>query len=167
MYSMPMVGKAIVLLAVEEAAEAGKLFDLDATLPLMAIQFLVLMAVLNVIFFKPLGNAIDERSGYIRDTQKAAQERLAKAEHLAQQYEKQLGEARRQSQAVITQAQADAQKIANGKMNEAMQEAQSRREQASKEIEQQKQQALTELERQVDALSRQILQKLLGPSLVK
>ena len=33
--------------AVEEVAEKGKLFDFDATLPLMAIQFVILVAVLN------------------------------------------------------------------------------------------------------------------------
>jgi F-type H+-transporting ATPase subunit b len=48
----------------------------------------------------------------------------------------------------------------------AMQEAQSQREQAQKEINQQKQEALSSLEQQVDDLSRQILEKLLGSELV-
>ena len=67
-----------VLLAVEEAAKEGGLFDLDATLPLMAVQFLILVAVLNVIFYKPLSKSIDDRADYIRTTQVSAQERLVK-----------------------------------------------------------------------------------------
>ncbi|MFO0175133.1 MAG: F0F1 ATP synthase subunit B', partial [Aphanizomenon sp.] len=47
------------------------------------------------------------------------------------------------------------------------QEAQVQREQAAKEIEQQKQAAMATLETQVDALSNQILEKLLGSALAK
>ncbi|NEP11529.1 MAG: F0F1 ATP synthase subunit B' [Symploca sp. SIO2C1] len=143
------------------------MFDFDATLPLMAVQFLLLAAVLNAIFYKPLTKVIDERANYIRTNEAEAQERLSKAEQLANQYEQQLGEARRQSQAIIESAQADAKKIATQKIAEAEQEAQAQREAAQKEIEQQKQQAMSSLEQQVDALTRQILEKLLGPELVR
>ena len=156
----------ITLLAVEEVAKEGGLFDLDATLPLMAIQFLILAVVLNATLYKPLGNAIDSRNDYIRENQLEAKERLSKAEKLAQQYEQDLAGARRQAQATIAEAQAEAQKIAAQKIAAAQQEAQTQREQAAKEIEQQKQQALASLEDQVDALSRQILEKLLGADLV-
>jgi len=64
-------------------------------------------------------------------------------------------------------AQNEAKKITAQKIAEAQQEAQAQREQAAREIEQQKQAALATLEAQVDALSNQILEKLLGPALVK
>lgn len=156
----------ITLLAVEKVAKEGGLFDLDATLPLMAIQFLLLALVLNATLYKPLGNAIDGRNEYIRKNQLDAQERLSKTEKLAQQYEQDLAGARRQAQAIIATAQAEAQKIAAQKIAAAQQEAQAKREQAAGEIEQQKQQALASLEQQVDALSRQMLVKLLGADLV-
>lgn len=153
-----------ILLAAEVAAEGekGGLFDIDATLPLMAIQFLALVALLNILFYKPLGKAIDDRSNYIRGTQAEAQERLAKAENLAKQYEQELASTRRQSQTIIAEAEADAQKIAAQKLAEAQQEAQTQREQAQNELDRQKQEAMQSLEQQVDALSRQILEKLLG-----
>jgi F-type H+-transporting ATPase subunit b len=159
-----------ILLAVEEAAEVAKeggLFDINATLPVMAVQFLILMAVLNAIFYKPLTKAIEDRADYIRKNKLEAKERLAKAEKLAEQYETNLGETRKKAQSIIAAAQEEAQKIASKKMAEAQQEAQQQREQASLEIEQEKQQALQELDKQVDSLSRQILEKLLGPELVK
>jgi F-type H+-transporting ATPase subunit b len=153
-----------ILLAAEAAAEGGKggLFDIDATLPLMAIQFLILVALLNILFYKPIGKAIDDRNNYIRNNQTEAQERLSKAENLAKQYEQELADTRRQAQAVIAEAEADAQKIAAQKLAEAQQEAQAQREQAQHELDQQKQEAMHMLEQQVDALSRQILEKLLG-----
>ncbi|NEP88404.1 MAG: F0F1 ATP synthase subunit B' [Okeania sp. SIO2C2] len=156
-----------ILLAVEEVAEKGGLFDINATLPLMAIQFLILAFVLDKIFYKPLGKAIDSRADYIRDNQIKAQEGLAKTKKLAEQYEQDLAETRKKSQAIITEAQATAQKIVAEKVAKAQQEAQAKREQAAQEIEEQKQAALQQLEEQVDSLSRQILEKLLGPELVR
>lgn len=156
----------ITLLAVETAGKQGGLFDLDATLPLMAIQFLILVLILNAVFYKPLGKAIDGRNDYVRKNQLDAQERLSKAEQLAKQYEQELAAARKRSQTVVADAQAEAQKIAASKIAEAQKEAQAQREQAAQEIEQQKQAAMASLEQQVDALSRQILEKLLGSELV-
>jgi F-type H+-transporting ATPase subunit b len=142
------------------------MFDFDATLPLMALQFLLLAALLNAIFYKPLMKALDERDNYIRTNNLEARERLAKAERLTKEYEQQLAEARRQSQKIIAEAQADAQKIAAEKIAEAQKEAQAQREQTAQEIEQQKQAAMASLQQQVDALSRQMLEKLLGSELV-
>jgi F-type H+-transporting ATPase subunit b len=141
------------------------MFDFDATLPLMAVQFLVLMAVLNAVFFKPLTKVMDERDNYIRSNNQDAEERLAKAEKLAQQFEQQLAETRKAAQATIVAAQNEAQQIANQKMAEAQKEAQQAREKAAAEIEAQKQTAMQSLEQQVGDLSRQILVKLLGPEL--
>ena len=157
----------ITLLAVEKVAKEGGLFDLDATLPLMAIQFLLLALILNATFYKPLGKAIDERNDYVRDNQLDAQSRLEKAQRLAEQYEGELAGARRQSQAAIADAQAEANKIAASKIADAQAEAQAQREQAANEIEVSKQQALTSLEGEVDSLSRQILEKLLGADLAR
>lgn len=140
------------------------MFDFDATLPVMALQFLLLAALLNVIFYKPLTKSLDDRENYIRTNNLEAKERLAKADRLTKDYEQQLADARRQAQAVVAQAQAEAQKITAEKVAEAQKEAQGQREQAAQEIEQQKQEAFRSLEQQVDALSRQILDKLLEPT---
>lgn len=155
-----------ILLAVEEAATESSLFDFNATLPLMAVQFLILAAILNQIFYKPLGNAIDSRADYVRKNKLDAKERLSKAESLAKQYELELSETRKQSQKLITDAQAEAQKIAASEMAAAQQEAQQIREAAAQEIEQKRLEAQQALEQQVDSISRQILNKLLGAGMI-
>jgi len=153
----------ILFLAVEEAAEkSGGLFDFDATLPLMAIQFLILVAVLNAIFYKPLGQAIDERDEYVRSNLTAAKERLAEAEKLAAQYEKELADSRRQAQAIVADAQAEAQQLAAQQLAAAQKEAQALKEQAQKELDAQKESAFQTLQHQVEDLSRQMLDKLLS-----
>ena len=149
----------MMLLAAEEG---GGLFDIDATLPLMAIQFLILAAVLNAVFYKPLGKAIDERDGYVRSNVSEAKERLAQAEKLARQYEQELADSRKQAQSIVAEAQAEAEKIAADQLAAAQKEAQAQKEQAQQEIESQKEAAFQTLEGQVEGLTRQMLDKLLS-----
>jgi F-type H+-transporting ATPase subunit b len=138
------------------------MFDFDATLPLMAVQFLLLVVVMNAIFYKPLTKAIEDRGEYIRRNQVEAQERLSKAEALARQYEQDLAATRKQSQALITVAQADAQQIVASRIAEAQEEVRYQKEQTQKDLDLQKEKALRSLEQEVDSLSRQILDKILG-----
>ena len=53
------------LLLAEAGATAGSteggLFDLDATLPLMAVQVVLLTFLLNALFFRPVGKAVEDR----------------------------------------------------------------------------------------------------------
>ncbi|MGF1539170.1 MAG: F0F1 ATP synthase subunit B' [Pleurocapsa sp.] len=142
------------------------MFDFDATMPLMALQFLLFTALLNAVFYKPLTKVLDERDEYIRNNSSDARERLAKAESIVAEYEKQIAAARKESQALIQKAQADARDINAQKIAEAQKEVQSQKEAAAREIQEQKAAALSNLEQQVDSLSRQILEKILGPELV-
>lgn len=143
------------------------MFDFDATLPLMAVQFLLLVAILNAVFYKPLTKALDEREEYIRGNDADAREKLAKAKSIVAEYERQTTAARREAQSAIEQAQSDARDIVAQKIAEAQREVQAQREKAASEIQQQKEAALATLEQQVDSLSRQILEKILGADLVK
>jgi len=158
-YSIPLL---TVLLAVESAEPSGGLFDFDATLPIMAVQILILMAILNSIFFKPLTKAIDDRNDYVRTNIAEAKERLQKAESLALQYETELAETRKTSQALLLTAQTDANKIRAQQIAATLAESQEQVAAAKVEIEQQKSEAMAALDAQVDGLSRQILEKLLG-----
>lgn len=150
--------------AVEKTAEGG-LFDFDATLPVMAIQFLVLAALLNKLFYKPIGQVIDDRSEYIRTNLVEAKERLQKAEDLATQYEQELRNVRREAQDVIATAQAEAQKVVADEIKSAQAEALAEREKAALEIEAQRESAFKSLEQQVDSLSQAIASKLVGAKL--
>lgn len=137
------------------------MFDFDATLPLMAVQFLLLMVVLNAIFFKPLTKVIEDRANLIRSSQSGAKEGLEQIKAITQQYEKELADSRRQYQDVIAKAQAEAQKVASAQVAAAQAEAVAQREQATQELSAEKAAAMSALEQQVDSLSQEILNKLL------
>jgi F-type H+-transporting ATPase subunit b len=143
------------------------MFDFDLTMPLMAAQFLLLTALLNALFYKPLTKVLDERDAFIRGNQADTKEKLAKAENIVKEYETQIAAARKESQSIVEKAQAEAREIVAQKTAAAQQEAIAQKEQAAQEIQQQKEAALSTLEQQVDSLSRQILEKILGTELVR
>nr|QUE28055.1 AtpG [Sahlingia subintegra] len=151
------------LLAVEvtEEAKKGGLFDFNATLPLMVLQFLVLMTLLNLIFYKPISKVLDEREEYVRSSLSKASHDLSQADELASKYEQDLAIARKNAQQIISESKKDAQEIVSIRLQEAQKEAEALVLSASAQLNEQKQNALQTLESQVDALSDKIKAKLL------
>jgi len=94
-----------ILTSSSEISGPGGLFDLNATLPLVAIQFLLLMFILNVILYNPLLTIIEERKEYILTNLSEASKILAEANKLTTQYEQELDDVRKQAQLEITKSQ--------------------------------------------------------------
>jgi F-type H+-transporting ATPase subunit b len=145
---------------------AGGLFDFNATLPLMAIQFILLTVVLTFLFYKPVAKVIDERETYINGNLTAASEKLIKADELYKEYDEQLKTARLNAQTIIAQAEKEAKDVVAVEINQARQDAAKLIEKTNKELESQKSLALEQLETQVDELSQLIKEKLLGKEVV-
>jgi len=94
-----------ILISSSDVSGPGGLFDLDATLPLVAIQFLLLMVILNIILYNPLLTIIEERKEYILTNLSKASELLAEANQLTTQYEQELDNVRKEAQLEITNSQ--------------------------------------------------------------
>jgi len=94
-----------ILISSSEIIGPGGLFDLDATLPLVAIQFVLLMFILNVILYNPLLTIIEERKEYILTNLSEASKLLAEANKLIAQYEQELEDVRKEAQLEITKSQ--------------------------------------------------------------
>jgi F-type H+-transporting ATPase subunit b len=132
------------MLAMTEGA--GGLFDFNATLPLMAIQFILLTVVLTFVFYKPVSKVIDERESYINGNLTTASEKLIKADELYKEYDAQLKTARVSAQAIIAQSEKEAKDVVAVEINQARQDAAKLIEQTNKELEAQKSLALQQLE---------------------
>ena len=85
-------------------ATEGGLFDLDATLPLMAVQVVLLTLILNALFFRPVGRTVEEREGYITTSRADAKQKLAQVQRLQADLKEQLKDARKAAQALILEA---------------------------------------------------------------
>ena len=94
-----------ILISSSETSGPGGLFDINATLPLVAIQFLLLMAILNVLLYSPLLTAITERNDFILNNLSKASDTLAKANELTAQYEQELNSVRKEAQLEIANSQ--------------------------------------------------------------
>jgi len=87
------------------AEEKGGLFDFGATLPLVAVEFLLLMFILNLILYNPLVNLINNRNDYILDNLANASSTLTKADKLTTEYETELKATKKQAQQEVVQSQ--------------------------------------------------------------
>nr|YP_010850819.1 ATP synthase CF0 subunit II [Lophurella mutabilis]WGH13604.1 ATP synthase CF0 subunit II [Lophurella mutabilis] len=145
-----------------EISTKGGLFDFNATLPLMALQFLALTVILNFLYYKPVATILDDREEYIRNSLTSASASLVKADELTKTYEFELAESRKSAQKIIKSAQEEAQLIVSEKLKEAQKDAEKLLLNAYNELNIQKEQALKSLEIQIDILSDQIQKKLLN-----
>ena len=94
-----------ILISSGEVSGPGGLFDLNITLPLVGIQFIVLSVLLNIILYSPLLTIIEERKEYILTNLGKASEILAETNKLTKQYEQELNSVRKEAQLEIINSQ--------------------------------------------------------------
>jgi F-type H+-transporting ATPase subunit b len=91
-------------------AGEGGLFDFGLTLPLMALQFLALMVILDSILYSPLLIAIKEREEYIQLKLKKAGELIEKANQIQMTAEQEIVMAEQASQISISKCTKETKK---------------------------------------------------------
>ncbi|MFM8975748.1 MAG: F0F1 ATP synthase subunit B' [Vulcanococcus sp.] len=143
-------------------ATEGGLFDLDATLPLMAVQVVLLTFILNALFFSPVGRVVEEREGYVTTSRAEAKQKLAQAERLEADLKAQLKDARLAAQKLIQEAEQDSDKLHREALAAATADANASREQARREIDAQRESAMSQLKGDADKLGSLIVDRLLA-----
>jgi len=143
-------------------ASEGGLFDFDATLPLMAVQVVLLTFILNTLFFKPVGRVVEEREDYVTTSRAQAKQKLAEVEQLEADLKNQLKQARKAAQKVISEAEEDSDKLYKEALSLATAEANASREEARREIDSQRESALNKLRSDADKLGDLIVERLLA-----
>ncbi|WP_320676167.1 F0F1 ATP synthase subunit B' [Prochlorococcus sp. MIT 1300] len=143
-------------------ATEGGLFDFDATLPLMAVQVVLLTFILNALFFKPVGRVVEEREGYVTTSRAEAKQKLAQVERLEAELKDQLKQARQAAQKLIGDAEKDSDKLYREALALATAEANASREKARREIDSQRESALNQLKADADQLGKLIVDRLLA-----
>ena len=141
-------------------ASEGGLFDFDATLPLMAVQVVLLTFVLNSLFFKPVGRVVEEREDYVNTSRAEAKKKIAELELLQTELKDPLKEARLEAQKVILEAEQDSENLYKEALSLATSEANAAREKARREIDVQREEALNQLKSQAGNLGELIVERL-------
>ena len=126
--------------------------ELNGTLLIQIINFVILCAILGHFCYKPVLKVLDERKNRIKNDLDSAAASKADAEKLKESYEEQL----RDAQAKV---QADAQ------IKEAHAAIEKEKENATKQIERERKDALEELKSQVAGLSCEIAAKIISKNM--
>ena len=142
-------------------ATEGGLFDINATLPLMAIQVVLLTYLLNSLFFKPVGKVVEKREEFVRGNISEAKKKLIEVEKLEADLQNQLLEARSEAAQIVNEAEKDSDKLYQEAIELANSEANTSKENARLEIENQTSSAREQLSQQAEALSELIVNRLI------
>ncbi|CAE19913.1 ATP synthase B/B' CF(0) [Prochlorococcus marinus subsp. pastoris str. CCMP1986] len=142
-------------------ATEGGLFDINATLPLMAIQVVALTYILNSLFFKPVGNVVEKREKFVSNNIMDAKNKLSEVEKLEADLLSQLQSARYEAQKIVSEAENESDKLYKEALALANDEANASKEKARLEIENQTSSARDQLFKQADDLSELIVNRLI------
>jgi F-type H+-transporting ATPase subunit b len=129
------------------------------------INFAVFLWIVSKFIFKPLFATVDARQAEIEgNLAKAAEERAA-AEKLKADLQREVNEAQKQAQEIVSKATAQAQAAADQLLTEAREKAAEQLRRAEETINTEKQKALAELRAEVANLAVDVAGKVIGRSL--
>jgi F-type H+-transporting ATPase subunit b len=128
----------------------------------MAVQVVLLTFILNALFFKPVGQVVEEREDYVNTSRAEAKKKIAEVELLETELKDQLKEARLEAQKVILEAEQDSENLYKEALALATSEANASREKARREIDSQRDEALNQLKSEADNLGDLIIERLLA-----
>jgi len=146
----------LTLIFSSEVSGPGGLFDLGATLPLIAIQFILLMVILNIILYSPVLAVIEERKEYILTNLGKAAELLGKANNITTQYESALKIVRTEAQLEIKNSQEIHKEILDLEISISQKYIDNLINTITNDFEDRKTLALNNLEESVESLCRDI-----------
>ena len=142
-------------------ATEGGLFDINATLPIMAIQVVALTYILNSLFFKPVGEVVEKREKFVSNNITDAKNKLLEVEKLEADLLIQLQSARFEAQKIVNEAENESDKLYKEALELANNEANASKEKARLDIENKTSSAREQLFKQADDLSDLIVNRLI------
>jgi F-type H+-transporting ATPase subunit b len=142
------------------------MFDLNGTLVIFILSFLLFMMALNEVMLKPVGKVIEARKAKIKADIEAGKTAREDAQQLIAQYEKHVHEVRSNAQGVINEAIEKANYHRNLEMDRLRTEGRQKLDNAKTEIASERDSLIDGLVKQEMDLVQEIGRKLLGEDAV-
>merc|ERR1711943_143414 len=150
---------ALPALAEEAEKEPGKLFDFDLTLPIMAVQFLVLMVFLDKTWFSPVGKVLDDRDENLRNILSGVQDNTGDVKKMEDEASKVVADARTEAANLIADAKKSAETEGTEKLAALKKKLDAQYEAASAQLVKEEEDARKALEPEIEKLAKQIVEK--------
>lgn len=135
----------------------GGLFDIGATLPLVALQFLILMIILNLILYKPLISLVNKRNENILDNLSKASEIILITSNMTNKYEESLLSTKKEAKQSITELQKIQKEKFDMELNFSQKSIEIVIQKIVENFSTKKQKALNSIKLEVNSLSNQII----------
>lgn len=152
---------ATPLPSVAAEIEKAALFDFNLTLPIMMVQFLVLMVALDKIYFTPLGSFMDQRDAAIKEKLGSVQDTSSEVKELEEQAAAIMRAAKAEIAAALNAMKKETQAELEVKLAEGKAKVDAELREALAKLDQQKADTIKALDSQIAALSQDIVSKVL------
>ena len=139
--------------------------DLNMTLVAQILNFLILVAILTKVAYKPIVKALKEREDKIKNSIESAEADEAKAKEVLTDYQKQLAAARVQAQEIVDKAIKLAAEEREASIAETRTEIERMKKSAQEDIVREREIAVAKLKGEVVALSMAAAGKIIGESM--
>ncbi|GAY45856.1 hypothetical protein CUMW_092560 [Citrus unshiu] len=140
--------------------EKAALFDFNLTLPIIMVEFLVLMFALDKIYYSPLGNFMDERDNAIKEKLNSVKDTSEEVKQLEEQAAAVMRAARAEISAALTKMKKETQLEVEQKLAVGRKKIEAELQEALANLERQKEDTIKSLDSQIAALSEEIVRKL-------
>jgi len=129
------------------------------------VTFLILCFVLAKFAWKPLLQALENRENDIRSSIEDAQKARSELEHLNEESEKIIAEARSEAQEIRSEAKTSAEKIKVDIRSQAEEDGKKLMDEAHAQIQVEKDKAISEIRQEVVALTMSVAERVIGKNL--
>ena len=129
------------------------MIELNATFFAQILNFLILVAILRAVAYKPIVRMLKEREDKIADSLNKADADAQKAEATLQEYQEQLASARIKAQDILDKAERRAREEREASAQETKKEIEQMKKAAEAEIQREHERAAEQLKGQIVALS--------------
>ncbi len=129
------------------------------------VSFLILLAALYVLLYKPLLRMLDQRSDRIRESLETAEKANEEAARSSEDMERQLQEARAEGQSMIEQAREVAERYREEELAKARDEIDGERKRAQADIQRERDSAIEDLRGEFAGLAISAAERIVSKSL--
>ncbi|CAE8617466.1 unnamed protein product [Polarella glacialis] len=155
------VGGAALVASLPAPAYAGGMFDFGLTLPFVAFTFILMMVVLNALWYAPVTEEVDERNSKLLQTLSQATDMLSKADAMQVEYTAKIRATRDKASAALAEYRKKTEEVIAGQMEAAEKErddkAAAMKETLEKEMQVKMQSAEGEIQNRQAAFVKQTL----------
>ena len=144
-----------------EVIEKAALFDFDATLPIIAAEFLFLMFALDKVYYSPLGKVMDDRDAEIKAMLAGVKDTSQEVKQLDDQGAAIMRAARAEISAALNQMKKETSAEVDAKIAEGRKKVEAELQEALGKLEKQKEETIKALDSQIATLSEDIVKKVL------